>query len=221
MLDFEFVFAEKKQLRKSAVVLAGGSSSRFGQDKGLVDLSGKPLIRRVVDSVRPVVDEIIVVTCCQDRIKTYNVIVDSGVKYAIDERDSKGPLIGALTGFGVATGEYILLVPFDTPFISQKVALLLFELCVGRSAVIPRWPNGQIEPLHAVYRTEIALKAARSAADSGRLDMRGMIERMPNVRFVSTLVIEQLDPKLESFFNVNTVVDLKKARAIAKVSKVR
>ncbi|HEX9261035.1 MAG TPA: NTP transferase domain-containing protein, partial [Candidatus Bathyarchaeia archaeon] len=121
----------------------------------------------------------------------------------------------------VATGEYILLVPFDTPFISQKVALLLFELCVRRSAVIPRWPNGQIEPLHAVYRTEIALKAAKSAADSGRLDMRAMIERMPNVRFVSTLVIEQLDPKLESFFNVNTVVDLKKARAIAKVSKVR
>ena len=208
-------------MRRSAIVLAGGSSTRFGEDKGIIKLSSKPLLRRVVDSVSPVVDETVVVTSSKERAAKYAEIVSADVKFAFDEHESKGPLIGALTGFRVATGEYALLVPFDTPFVSREVVTLLFELCVGKAATIPRWPNRQIEPLHAVYQSKLALKAAKSAIDDGRLDMRGMIERMQGVRFVSTLVIEQLDPELKTFFNINTPFDLKKANALAKGEKVR
>lgn len=218
--DVRFPVVEKKLLRKSAIVLAGGSSSRFGEDKGVIELAGKPLLRRVVDSLRHVVDEIVVVTSSHERATLYSKIVGSGVKFSVDERESQGPLIGALTGFRVATGEYALLVPFDTPFVSSKVVILLFEMCIGKAAAIPRWPSGQIEPLHAVYCTRMALEAAGSAVDSGRLDMRGMIERMHSVRFVSTLVIEQLDPEFKTFFNINTPLDLKKAMAIAKKENI-
>ena len=197
---------------RSAIVLAGGSSTRFGEDKGVTELASKPLLKRVVESVRPVVNEIIVVTSSQERAAKYAELVGANVKFAVDERESKGPLIGALTGFSVAAGEYALLVPFDTPFVSRDVVTLLFELCVGKAATIPRWPNGQIEPLHAIYRTKLALEASKTAVDEGRLDMRGMIERMHGVRYVSTLVIEQLDPELKTFFNVNTPFDLKKAK---------
>ena len=207
-------------MHRSAIVLAGGSSSRFGEDKGVIELSCEPLIRRVLDSVRPAVDEIIVVTSSHERAAKYAKFVGGDVKFAVDECESKGPLIGALTGFGVAEGDYALLAPFDAPFISREVITLLFELCAGKAAVIPRWPNGQIEPLHAVYRTKIALECAKSAVNEGRLDMRGMIERMQSVRFVSTLVIEQLDPELKTFFNVNKPVDLKKAVALDKRKKL-
>ncbi len=206
---------------RSAIVLAGGSSTRFGEDKGVMELASKPLLRRVVDSVRPAVDEIVVVTSSQQRVAKYAELAGANVKFAVDECESKGPLIGALTGFGVATGEYALLLPFDAPFVSREVVTLLFELCVGKTATIPRWPNGQIEPLHAVYRTKVALEAAKSAVDEGRLDMRGMIEKMRGLRFVSTIVIEQLDPELKTFFNVNTPFDLKKAVALAKREKVK
>lgn len=208
-------------MHKSAIVLAGGSSSRFGEDKGVTELAGKPLIRWVVDAVRPIVDELVVVTSSQERAAKYAGVVGNDVKFAVDEHESRGPLIGALTGFGIATSEYSLLVPFDTPFISHEVVTLLFELCTGRAAAIPRWPNGQIEPLHAVYRTNLAQEAARIAVDEGRLDMRGMIERLHGVRFISTLVIEQLDPELKTFFNVNTTFDMKKATALAKRKKAR
>jgi molybdopterin-guanine dinucleotide biosynthesis protein A len=43
-----------------------------------------------------------------------------------------------------------------------------------------------------------------------------MIERMRSLRFVSTLVVQQLDPDLRTFFNINTPFDLKKAVAMAK-----
>ena len=206
---------------RSAIVLAGGVSSRFGQDKGILKIANKPLIKYVIDAVNPVVDETIVVTNSQDRITEYAKVVATDVRFAIDSCESKGPLIGALTGFGSAHGKYALLLPFDTPFVSREVVSLLFELCLGKAAAIPRWPNEQIEPLHAVYQTKLALEAAKSAVSEGKLTMRAMIEKLRGVRYVSTLVIQQLDPDFKTFFNINTPLDLKKAMAIVKPGRVK
>ena len=206
---------------RSAIVLSGGVSSRLGQDKGLLEIANKPLIKHVIDAVSPVVDETIVVTNSQDRVARYAEVVDTDVRFAIDSCESKGPLIGALTGFGAAHGKYALLLPFDTPFVSREVVSLLFELCLGKAAAIPRWPNEQIEPLHAVYQTKVALEAAKIAVGEKKLNLRAMIEKMRGVRYVSTLVIQQLDPDLRTFFNINTPLDLKKAIAMVKPRKVK
>ena len=48
-----------------------------------------------------------------------------------------------------------------------------------------------------------------------------MIERMRGVRFVSTLAIEEFDPELKSFFNINTPLDLKNATVMIKPRKGR
>jgi molybdopterin-guanine dinucleotide biosynthesis protein A len=216
-----FMLAAKGLLDRSLIVLAGGFSSRFGQDKGVLELANKPLIRHVIDAVRPIVDEVIVVTSSQDRIEKYAQIVAVDVRFVVDLCESNGPLIGALTGFESAHGKYALLLPFDMPFVSGKIVSLLFELCLNKAAVIPRWPNGQIEPLHSVYRTSMALEAAKSAVNEGKLTVRAMIEKMRGVRYVSTLVIQQLDPDFRTFFNINTPVDLKKAEAMVKPRKTR
>jgi len=203
-------------LSRSAVVLAGGLSSRFGQDKGLLRLAGKPLVRHVLDALKSVVDERVVVVSSEARTRSYESAVGSGVEVAVDELQEHSPLVGALTGFRVANGEYCLLLPCDTPFVSREVLLLLFDLCLGKAAVIPRWPNGYLEPLHAVYSREMALDAAVKALGEGKLNMRGMVDRLRGVRYVSTLVLQQLDPELWTFFNVNTLLDLKKAEAMLR-----
>jgi molybdopterin-guanine dinucleotide biosynthesis protein A len=208
-------------LDRSAIVLAGGFSSRFGQDKGILEIASKPLIKHVIDAVSPVVDETIVVTNSQDRIAKYAKVVATDVRFAIDSCESKGPLIGALTGFRFAHGKYALLLPFDTPFVSREVVSLLFELCLNKAAAIPRWPNEQIEPLHAVYQAKLALEAAKSAVSEGKLTMRAMIEKLRGVRYVSTLVIQQVDPDFKTFFNINTPLDLKKAMAMVKPGKAK
>jgi molybdopterin-guanine dinucleotide biosynthesis protein A len=208
-------------LDRSAIVLAGGFSSRFGQDKGVLELANKPLIKHVIDAVSPLVDETIVVTNSQERAEKYLKVIAADVQFVIDVCDSKSPLIGALTGFGSAHSEYSLLLPFDTPFVSREVVSLLFELCLNKGAAIPRWPNAQIEPLHAVYQTKLALEAAKIAVGEGKLNLRAMIEKMRGVRYISTLVIQQLDPDLRTFFNVNTPVDLKRAIAMVRLRKVR
>jgi len=206
---------------KSAIVLAGGSSSRFGQDKGILELAGKPLLRHAVDAVRPLVDEVVVVTSSQERAATYAKLVPADVRFAVDVGESSSPLMGALTGFSVANGEYALLVGFDMPFVSGDVVSLFFDLCVGKAAVIPRWPNGQIEPLHSVYQTRMALDAAKSAVDEKQLTVRAMVEKLRGVRYVSTLVVQQLDPDFKTFFSVNAPVDLKKAATMVKPRRTK
>jgi molybdopterin-guanine dinucleotide biosynthesis protein A len=209
----------EKTVDRSAIVLAGGFSSRFSLDKGVLELANKPLIRHVVDAVSSVVDETIIVTSSQERVTQYAKVMTADVQFVIDLCGSNRPLIGALTGFGYAHGEYALLLPFDTPFVSKEVVSLLFELCLNRAAAIPRWPNCQIEPLHAVYQTKLALEAAKNAVTEGKLNVPAMIEKLRGVRYISTLVIQQLDPELRTFFNINTPIDLKKAAVLAKPKK--
>lgn len=204
---------------RSAIILAGDVSSKFEQDKGFLELANKPLIKHVVDAVDSVVDETIVVTNSQEQATKYAKLMTAEVKFAVAMGKLRSPLIGALTGFSAAQNEYSLLLPSSTPFVSKEVISLLFELCINKSAVIPRWPNCQIEPLHAVYQTKLALEAAKAAVVEEKLNVHAMIEKLRGVRYVSTLVIQQLDPDFRTFFNVNTPVDLKRAMVMVKPRK--
>lgn len=199
-------------MSSSAIILAGGLSTRFGQDKGLVSLVGKPLIGYVIETVRQIVDEIAVVVNSKAQADKFSKVLGSNTRILLDRFDGRGPLVGAATGFEMASTEYALLLPCDTPLVSKEVLQFLLELRMGKNAVIPRWPNGYIEPLHAVYRTKPALEAAENALKEGRCDMRSMIEKLRNVRYVSTLVLKQIDPELNFFVNVNTPLDLKKVK---------
>jgi molybdenum cofactor guanylyltransferase len=202
-------------LDKSLVVLADEYSPAFEQDKALVELRGKPLLKRVIDIIDAIVDEVIVVTDTEERAEKYRKLLDPDVKVVVEVEEPKGPLIGALTGFGLAQGKHCLLLPFDMPFVSLDVIELFFELCPGKTAVVPRWPDQEIEPLHAVYHTASALKATQIAVGEGACDLNSIVEHLGGVRYVSTLVLQEFDPELKTFFTVNTPVDLKMAETLA------
>ncbi|MDR0372488.1 MAG: molybdenum cofactor guanylyltransferase [Nitrososphaerota archaeon] len=205
---------------RSIVILAGGSAIRFNNsDKGLFELNGKRLLNHVIDAVKGLAEEIIIVTSTQERADTYAKITSKKISFALDATEAKGPLVGALTGFEAAQGDYTLLLPIDSPFVSKEVLALLFDLSPGKAAVIPRHTNMEIEPLHAVYNTEQALRATKETLAQNQFDMHSMIEQLRGVRYVSTLVIEQLDPELKTFVNLNTPLDLKKALNTAKSKK--
>lgn len=168
----------------------------------------------VYDKARKLSDEVLVVISPKDQVESFSSLFNSSVRIVIDSGTVHSPLVGSLTGFERASGEYSLLLPCDTPFLSDRVLSLLLDLCNGFDLTIPRWPNGYIEPLQAVYHTGSATHAAKTALTKGRKDMRSMISLLRKVRYVSTIVLEELDPRLNTFFNVNTRSDLRKAERI-------
>lgn len=205
-----------KALESSAIILAGGASSRVGRDKGLLTLADKPLIRYVLDAVANLVDEKLVVVSSKTQAEDYSRTLDSETRIIVDKGKGQKPLLGAETGFEAAKGIYSFLLPCDTPFISREILSLLLDLCENRNAVIPRWPNSYIEPLQAIYRTVPSLEAAKASLKERETNMRSMVYRLHGIRYVSTLVLQELDPELRTFFNVNTPLDLKKAEASVK-----
>jgi molybdopterin-guanine dinucleotide biosynthesis protein A len=205
------------RLENSAIVLAGGSSTRFGQDKALLQLGTKPLILHVLDRTTNITNEKIVVVNTETQKVNLEKMIKNKATVLVDEYNTQTPLAGAYTGFNYAKNEYALLLSCDTPFINMEIVRLLLETCVHRSASIPRWPECYIEPLQAAYYVKSALEAAKTALDEGKLNMNAMITRMHYVRYISTIVLQQLDPKLYTFFNINTQADLKRAEALLKM----
>ncbi|MDH5780661.1 MAG: molybdenum cofactor guanylyltransferase [Candidatus Bathyarchaeota archaeon] len=203
-------------MKRSAVILAGGFSQRFGQNKGLIELSGKPLVLHVLDKALHIVDEVVVVVSSDAQRRAFSCALHDEVDVTVDKYEKQSPLVGALTGFERVRGKHSLLLPCDTPFISNRVLSLLLDLCINRNAAIPRWPNEYIEPFQAAYHTQSALRAAETALEEKKLDMQSMILHMTRVRYISTLVLRQMDPKLLTFFNINTPEDLKRAESILK-----
>jgi molybdopterin-guanine dinucleotide biosynthesis protein A len=170
----------------------------------------------VIDRVSTVVDEKVVVVSSITLTENVPNLFKSKIRVVADRHEGQSPMVGALTGFESVEAEYSLLLPCDTPFVSADVAALLLDLCVNKGAAIPRWPNGYIEPLQAAYCTKSAVEAAKKALSEGKRDLSSMISHLRGVRYVSTLVLQQLDPKLLTFFNVNTPEVLRKAESMFK-----
>ena len=202
---------------RSAIILATDSQGKFSEDKGLLKVDNKPLLNYVVDAVKGVVGEVVVVTASKEQSDLYAKVVSSAnVQFAAAADQPQGSLAAALTGFEAAKGDYSLVLPFDAPFVSKEVVSLLFELSGGKSAVVPRWPGCEIESLHAVYHTGLALEAAEKALAAGEVNADAIAGCLRGVRYVSTMVIEQLDPDFRTFFRVLTPLDLKKAAVMTK-----
>jgi molybdopterin-guanine dinucleotide biosynthesis protein A len=202
---------------RTAIILAGGSSQRLQADKGLINLAGKPLILHVIERIEDLVDEIIVCVKTDTQLSLYSQVLPKKSKLVSDIQGfPEGPLTGTLTGLMNAKGKYSLILPCDTPFISKKVASLLFDVAVGVDAAIPRWPNGYIEPLQTVYMTKPALEAARRAINDNNLKMQSMISLLKRVRYISTIVIREIDPKMLTFLNINTPLELRRAESLIR-----
>lgn len=195
---------------RSAVILAGGKSSRFGRDKGLARLGGKPLVRRVADGLRPVVDETIISISSRNGQQAYRSRPPPHARFVEDRFADIGPLGGLITAFEEAGGEYVAVAPCDAPFIKPALYGMLFELAQGTDGAVPV-VGGYFEPLNAVYRRQGMLPAMKRALAEG-LTKPVDAYRHLDILAVGERSLRRADPGLESFVNLNTPEALGRAR---------
>lgn len=183
----------------TVAIQAGGQSQRMGQDKGLVLLHGRPLVRHILDRVADLGDEILITT---NRPQDYAFL---GVRLASDETPGAGALVGLRTALQASHGDKVLVLACDMPFVSRPLLVHLIGLAPQADVVIPR-SAGQYEPTHAVYDRSCLAEIEISLA-AGDMRMVGFLPRV-RVLTVEDDVIDRLDPSRRSFFNVNTPEEL-------------
>ncbi|MBN1137608.1 MAG: NTP transferase domain-containing protein, partial [Anaerolineae bacterium] len=86
------------RLPASALVLAGGKSSRLGADKSLLLLDGQPLIARTVQQLSALSDDLIIVTNTPEHLEPLGL----ATRLVTDERPGEGSLMGIYSGLKAA-----------------------------------------------------------------------------------------------------------------------
>lgn len=181
--------------------MAGGSSSRFGVDKGLVELDGSPMVSHVVKTLREVADDILVAVA-PGMTSVYSDILEGDVLIVEDERTGEGPMQGLITSLEPACGERVMVSPCDTPLLKADVCRLLIDRVRHRDAAVPRI-RGYLEPLHACYVRDPCLNAFRRTLASGRRKPKDAYEHL-DILVVEEKEIAAVDPEFDSFLNINS-----------------
>lgn len=190
----------------NAVVLAGGRSTRMGRDKASLPFGGVPLLRRVVERLRPVVDEVIVVA--NDGAPA----AGPGARVVADAFPGLGPLAGLHAGLRASGAERNLVVACDLPFASPALAVHLRDRAAGADAAIPLF-RGRPEPLHGVYRRG-CLAVAEAQLRRGELALARFLERL-RVVWVEEAEVARFGVPERIFLNVNRPGELEQALALA------
>jgi molybdopterin-guanine dinucleotide biosynthesis protein A len=107
----------------TAIILAGGQGRRMGgQDKGLIEIGGKPMVEHVLDAVGP--QAAAVVISANRNLERYRALGCAVVADATG--DSLGPLAGILAGLAATTTRYALVVPCDAPLLPADLGRRLY-----------------------------------------------------------------------------------------------
>jgi len=197
------------------VVLAGGAGRRLGGVyKPLLVLCGKPMILRILEAMSGYFDKVTVIVHDAEQIEAVSEIATglrSQVNVVRDILEVSSPLSGLYTASLTVKEGIFAVIPADTPFIRGETMKALYRLLDnGADAVVPRWPNGYVEPLIAVYRREAVRRALSNAALSG-MRVSWLLENI-RTKYVSVEEISE-NPQRE-FFNVNTRDDLEVAQRL-------
>jgi len=193
----------------TSIILAGGKSLRLGRNKSLATIGGKSLIQWVVDRLAAISTEIVIANArgqeipCSSNVRSITVA---------DIYPGKGPLAGIHSGLIAASSRRAIVVSCDTPFLSVGLLEYMIQTCPGSDIVVPHMKE-KVEPLCAVYSKD-CVNPIQELLNRNELKI---IELYPmvTVRYIEETEIDRFDPEHLSFFNINSQVDLDRARRLA------
>ena len=163
---------ETKPLEAAAIVLAGGKSSRMGQDKSLMVFSGQPLVEHVVSQLLPLFQEVMVAADQPDKFGFLSCAI------VPDEAPDQGPLMGIASCLSTSSHDLNFVTACDIPHMNLELIDTLIREAEGYGIAVPRSADGLLEPLFAVYRRSVIGPARALLAES----RRGVRELFPLVK---------------------------------------
>ena len=193
-----------RKLNLSAIVLAGGQSSRMGRDKALISIQGVPLIRQVCEVAGNCAAKVYVVTSWPER---YQDILPSSCQLIREvpmygETKPQGPLVGFAQGLAQVQTDWVLLLACDLPQLRVEV---LQNWIAGLEnvpekdiALLPRNFKGW-EPLCGFYRRQ-CLPLLTEFINQGGRSFQSWLAQHP--------VQELPVPDTQLLFNCNTPADV-------------
>ncbi|MCX6327118.1 MAG: molybdenum cofactor guanylyltransferase [Bacteroidia bacterium] len=185
----------------SGVILAGGANMRFnGITKANIVIGGKAIIFRIIDTIRNIFDEIIIVTNSPEEFKEY-----TNFKLVSDKFLNVGPLGGIHAALKASSKEVLFVFAGDMPLLNRTFILKQIEYyqSIKCDVLIPRI-NRNIEPLHAIYNVSVSEILEDYLGLEKEYAVREFIKRLN----VSYMELEDSQETRKAFMNVNSQNDI-------------
>lgn len=178
----------------TGVILAGGRARRMGgEDKGLVEIAGRPMVAWILERLAPQVDAVLInANRNQDRYAALGVPVVGDTM-----PDFAGPLAGMAAALAQAATPWIATVPCDGPFLPADLVSRLQAACERERAEIAVAHDGErMQPVYAL------IPAALRGSLEGFLQAG---ERKIDLWYARhRLALADFSDRRDTFVNINT-----------------
>src|SRR5215212_469263 len=185
-------------------ILAGGASSRMGEDKSRLRSGGRTFVESAAGALRAVAARVSVVSSRAGA-------ESHGLPVLEDLRAGLGALGGLHAALTSCRAEWAAVVACDLPFVTgELLSRLLHERTAETDAVVPVQEDGRVQPLCALYRARVCLERVEEMIRAGELRPRVLLTRV-RPRLVAFEELRGLAGSSRFFLNVNTPEDYARA----------
>ena len=194
-------------------ILAGGASSRMGEDKALLRLGGELFVGRAARALGAVAGRVRVVSSRHEAAA-------HGLEVLPDLYEGRGALGGVHAALAACEAPWAAVLSCDLPFVTgELLARLASFRASSADAVAPTQEDGRPQPLCAFYARDPCLRMAEDLIRAGELRPRAMLGQV-RTRWVAFEELEDLEGAGLFFRNVNTPEDYRRALDEAKPGEV-
>ena len=186
---------------KSAVILAGGKSSRMGFDKQFLKINEVRIIENLIHELKNEFKDIIIVT---NKPQEYKL---DGVRIFSDEIKEFGPLSGIQAGLKESKSEFVYFIACDMPNVSLKYIRYMKEkLKNSKATACVTKIEDKVEPFNAFYSIAV-LPQVEKLIKLNRRSMMGLIDLLEPI-FIEEDILEKYDYSKDMFINLNSPKDI-------------
>lgn len=153
------------------VVLAGGKSSRMGQDKALLEFRGQPMVERAVETLREFC-ACVSIAGNRDDLWRFAPVVR-------EQRLEAGPVAGIESALKAAEQPWVMLMPVDMPLIPVHFLRVWAQEIIGREDIRATYLryDGQSHPALCLLRAECAEEVSEQV-EAGERRIQKLLESL-------------------------------------------
>ncbi len=200
----------------TGVLVCGGDSSRFGQDKRILVINGKTLIESGLEKLSAMCKEVMLAPRTKNNLPKF--LLPGSFKIIEDAPKVKGPMAAISAALLHAKYENILILGCDFPFVSIRFLQYLIDIAISNPAkIVVCKLHDVLQPLVAVYKKNIANTLSLWQQDKKNYSIKNfLVYNRDLIYVVDKCDIVDFEREL---FNLNTPSDYEKLKLMLEMEK--
>ena len=192
----------------------------MGREKATLSIESKQLVGWACEAASGFANHVYISIHDRSGEGRLRPVLPLGTVCLLDLYDGpRSVILALLSSFRQMREEHIAVLPVDSPFMSPNVMLKMISSCMEYDSVIPLWPDGKLEAIHAVYNRRTTLPVLEDLWKDRTLEVWQIAKKSGKTLFMSTETLAELDPSLLSLLDADTPEEFESLRTAKFINR--